>query len=255
MIMALPLSLTKPRAGLPVQEDGSPRGGAFETAAYPRAANHHQHRHHQRIAMATIVYETTQLTPEHIGRWRGEPGVGVQHFDNVLKQDPEARILQMIVDGVPVACVVIKRQGGGCVVDFLVKKTSRGQGYGKAVAEHGMRMLLHTDRVEFVQLNVICTGKDRTALAKMIRHCTATIGGIVCGPTRGMDTWMLARAVQRQLTLDAALPEHAARADELAAAASPAPAAEMVQTTLGDFAATAAPAAPAAAPQLPWWAQ
>jgi hypothetical protein len=186
--------------------------------------------------MASIVYETTQLTLEHINHWRGEPGLGVQHLDNVLGQDPEARILQMIVDGVPVACVVIKRQGGGCLVDFLVKKTFRGQGYGKAVAEHGMRMLLHADRVEFVQLNVICTGKDRTALAKIIKHCTATIGGIVCGPTRGMDTWMLTRAVQRQLTLDAALPD---------AAAAPAPAAAPVIVD----------AVPAAAPQLPWWAQ
>jgi hypothetical protein len=79
----------------------------------------------------------------------------------------------------------------------------------------------------------------------MIKHCTATIGGIVCGPTRGMDTWVLARAVQRQLTLDAALPEHAARADELAAAAAAAPAAAPVIVD----------AVPAAAPQLPWWAQ
>ena len=209
--------------------------------------------------MANILFQTTQLTPEHIEHWRDQPGLGVQHLDNVLKEDPEARILQMIVHGVPVACVVIKRQGGGCLVDFLVKKTSRGQGYGKAVAEHGMRMLLHTDRVEFVQLNVICTGKNRTALAKMIKHCTATIGGVVCSPTRGMDTWMLTRNVQRQLTLDAALPEHAARANELAAAAAPAPAVDMIQTSLDDFVAATAPvivdAVPAAEPQLPWWAQ
>jgi hypothetical protein len=65
--------------------------------------------------MASIVFETTQLTLGHIEHWRGEPGLGVQHLDNVLKQDPEARILQMIV----IAGLALSSRASDCPFSIL----------------------------------------------------------------------------------------------------------------------------------------
>ena len=69
----------------------------------------------------------------------------------------------------------------------------------------------------------------------IVKHCAEKLG-LDGGPQRGCDTWMLMRRTRRQLdqsTLDCALPQHAAGATELAAAA---------------------PFTPEPEPRLPWWA-
>ena len=181
------------------------------------------------------AYTTEQLTLELIEQWRPEPGLGVSHLNNVLADDPNAQLIQLWVGNVAVACLVAKYHGAGYIVDLIVKQDYRGQGYGRDVALKGFDKLSNEDNAIFIQLNVTCRRENRTALTKIVKHCAEKLG-LDGGPQRGCDTWMLMRRTRRQLdqsTLDCALPQHAAGATELAAAA---------------------PFTPEPEPRLPWWA-
>jgi hypothetical protein len=103
-----------------------------------------------------VTFAITTLTPEKCNEWRDEPGLGVTFLDNHVGSD----LMEMSVNGLTVACVVIRIQGGGTrILDILVRQSARGRGYGKQVMLHTYRELFSSDAVKMIQLNVICRGK------------------------------------------------------------------------------------------------
>ena len=157
-----------------------------------RKAMSDEGEHYCAAMAAAYTFTTEQLTPELIDHWRQEPGLGVSHLDKVHAEDPNAQLIQLWVGNAAVACLVAKRHGAGYIVDLIVKQGYRGQGYGRDVALKGVDNLLNEHNAEFIQLDVICRGKDRTALTKIVKRCAEDLG-LAGGPQRGCDTWTLMR--------------------------------------------------------------
>lgn len=97
-----------------------------------------------------------------------------------------------MVNSASVACVVIRTQSKDTRVrDILVRKAMRGRGYGKEVMVHTCKELFELDGIHALQLNVICRGKERVALSKIINHCVSGIDGVVGGPVCCKETWRI----------------------------------------------------------------
>ena len=77
------------------------------------------------------------------------------------------------------------------MLDILVRESARGKKCGKQVMLHTCRELFAIDGISTLQLNVVCRGKDRAALSKIINYCVAEIDGVVGGAVSGEDTWMM----------------------------------------------------------------
>jgi hypothetical protein len=135
-----------------------------------------------------VVFHAGCLTVEKCDEWRGEPGLGVKFLDNRIGSD----LVEMQGDGRGVACVIVHAQGKDTrVLDILVRESARGKKCGKQVMLHTCRELFAIDGISTLQLNVVCRGKDRAALSKIINYCVAEIDGVVGGAVSGEDTWMM----------------------------------------------------------------
>ena len=135
-----------------------------------------------------VVFHAGCLTVEKCDEWRGEPGLGVKFLDNRIGSD----LVEMQGDGRGVACVIVHAQGEDTrVLDILVRESARGKKCGKQVMLHTCRELFAIDGISTLQLNVVCRGKDRAALSKIINYCVAEIDGVVGGAVSGEDTWMM----------------------------------------------------------------
>ena len=140
---------------------------------------------------AQHAFPLVELTEEKCDEWRNEPGLGVTFLDNHIGA---AEILEMVVGGASVACVVIRTQTEDTrVLDILVREAVRGKGYGKEIMLHACKELFALDAVQMLQFNVICRGQKRAALAKIVDNCVDQIDGVIGGSVRGQETWMMMR--------------------------------------------------------------
>ena len=131
------------------------------------------------------------LTREHCEAWRGEPGFGATFFEQA-RDCPGAEVFVLNAGDAStgVACVLVKPHGRGvCVVDIIVRNAERCKGHGSAIFTHAVQELLANSAVSIVQLNVV----NRSVMTKLVRRCLAASEGVVCGPQRCTDTWVLSR--------------------------------------------------------------
>jgi len=131
------------------------------------------------------------LTKEHCRAWQGEPGFGATFFDRALHEHSAAEVFMMSAGSASagVACVLVKPHGSVRVLDIIVRHAERRKGYGSAIFAHAVQALLANRAVSAIQLNVV----NRPAMTKLVKLCIAASEGVVCGPQRGTDTWVLSR--------------------------------------------------------------